>query len=334
MKLRTFILRFCLCFLGISFIGACDKTNDDLQPQHEMSTHSDKAALLHNLSTIRILAIGNSYSWDGASYLADILYHAGVSSSDYCLYIMSHDAASLEYWASRLETESVDSIHKCAGKIDMPTSKGTFANILNQNWDIVVLQQYSGYASNYSTYSPYIERLAKAIHQNSTNPNILLAWNLIHSYSSDYCAKVGISSPEQYWMGIANAASMVMDKNKFDLLIPTGTAIQNARNSTLNTEHELTRDGSHLCYGIGRYVAACTWAEALFAPVFDFNIIGNNSIIDQQFQSGLSYLDSWVPVTESNKELCQLCAYYACQNPYKITYHEDEKRKNQNKSNK
>src|SRR5690606_11638220 len=53
-----------------------------------------------------------------------------------------------------------------------------------------------------------------------------------------------------------------------DLLVPCGTAIQNARTSFIGDN--LTRDGYHLDLYIGRFVAACTWFEALFgqqAPV-------------------------------------------------------------------
>ena len=53
------------------------------------------------------------------------------------------------------------------------------------------------------------------------------------------------------------------------LIIPCGTAIQNARTSALGTD--LTRDGFHLSFAHGRYIASCTWLEA----VLGVNPIGN-----------------------------------------------------------
>ena len=44
------------------------------------------------------------------------------------------------------------------------------------------------------------------------------------------------------------------------MIIPSGTAIQNARTSVLGDT--FNRDGSHL-NKIGKYTAACTWYEAL-----------------------------------------------------------------------
>ena len=44
-------------------------------------------------------------------------------------------------------------------------------------------------------------------------------------------------------------------------VLPVGTAVQNVR-CTFDRDN-LTRDGVHLNYSIGCYLAACTWYEAL-----------------------------------------------------------------------
>lgn len=48
---------------------------------------------------------------------------------------------------------------------------------------------------------------------------------------------------------------------EIEFVIPSGTAIQNARTTFLGDN--FNRDGYHLDLGIGRYTAACTWLEAL-----------------------------------------------------------------------
>ena len=52
------------------------------------------------------------------------------------------------------------------------------------------------------------------------------------------------------------------DYPALSVLIPTGEAIQRAR--TLTGNPDLTRDGFHLDPLTGRYIAACTWFEAIF----------------------------------------------------------------------
>ena len=49
----------------------------------------------------------------------------------------------------------------------------------------------------------------------------------------------------------------ILTNDDISFVIPSGTAIQNLRTSTLGDT--LTRDGYHLSHGIGRYTAALTW---------------------------------------------------------------------------
>ena len=50
-----------------------------------------------------------------------------------------------------------------------------------------------------------------------------------------------------------------------DIIIPSGTAVQNARTSFIGDN--MDRDGYHLDLLWGRYTAACTWFETLFGHV-------------------------------------------------------------------
>ena len=54
---------------------------------------------------------------------------------------------------------------------------------------------------------------------------------------------------------------LIQANEDIDFVIPAGTAIQNARTSLLGDT--LTRDGYHLSYDVGRYIAGITWVEAL-----------------------------------------------------------------------
>lgn len=63
----------------------------------------------------------------------------------------------------------------------------------------------------------------------------------------------GVSRHLSYY---ENAKNLIPES----FIIPTGTAIQNGR---VAIGDDLTRDGKHLELSIGRYIAACTWFEAL-----------------------------------------------------------------------
>ena len=63
------------------------------------------------------------------------------------------------------------------------------------------------------------------------------------------------------YTSIVNAVKKAANLVGIKKIIPSGTAIQNARTSFIG-DH-MNRDGYHLDLTIGRYTAACTWFEAL-----------------------------------------------------------------------
>src|SRR5690606_37406433 len=73
---------------------------------------------------------------------------------------------------------------------------------------------------------------------------------------------------------IVDAAWEAKDIAGMDMVIPAGTAIQNARTSYLGDR--FTRDGYHLSLGAGRFTAAATWFEALFG-----NVLANTFVPDK-----------------------------------------------------
>lgn len=81
-------------------------------------------------------------------------------------------------------------------------------------------------------------------------------------------------------------------------LVPSGTAIQNARASWLGDN--LNRDGYHLDLKFGRYTAACTWLERL---------TGISSV-------GLHYRPAGVDAVTALT--CQMAAHRACATPYEV----------------
>src|SRR5699024_7734490 len=83
-----------------------------------------------------------------------------------------------------------------------------------------------------------------------------------------------------------------------DLIIPSGTAIQNGRTSIIGDN--FNRDGHHLNI-LGRYTASCTWFEALFGE----SVIGNTFKPDE--------------LTDYEAEIAQHAAHLAIENPDQVT---------------
>ena len=113
------------------------------------------------------------------------------------------------------------------------------------------------------------------------------------------------------YKAIANATQLMKKGSGIDVIIPSGTALQNLRNTTLNDDpYDLTRDGYHSDLGAGRYVEACTWFLTLIKPCLSaYNIEGNT----------FRPTDGKVLVNNNNVQLIWKAAQKAVQNPYEIS---------------
>ncbi|MBP5771472.1 MAG: DUF4886 domain-containing protein [Bacteroidaceae bacterium] len=265
------------------------------------------------LGHLRVLAIGNSFTEDAVYFVDDLLDSAHIDASTYSVYFVSHASASLEHWCKVAEENQPLTLTYTAGK-RMPIESGTLPEILAQDWDVITLQQKSDDAINYDSFNPWLRQLIDLALQYCPNPNVTLAWQTAWSYNDTFMTEY---SNYACWQLIILAMLKMRANDGIDLIIPVGTAIQNARNTSLNSESQLTRDGWHLDYGIGRYIAACTWVEALFAPVYGFSVIGNLAMPVMGEFPPTRYNPT--PVTEENRSIAQHCAVAAVANPFGIT---------------
>ncbi len=289
--LRQLTAMFVLCFWTVS-LTACHDADETLIISH---FHQNNP-LCDGQKRLRVLAIGNSYSKDGVAQLQGVLNAAGLDTTTYTVYVAAHDAATLKHWWEMATTDSIVALNHYAG-YHIPDTVGTLGSMLSYPWDVIVLQQYSGQAINYSTYNPSLNQLINFIVDNSTNPQLSLAWQLIWSYA-DVFSDTQPTGLER-WRLICAATKQMMTYDGIDIIIPSGTAIQLARATSLNTDLQLTRDGTHLDVYAGRYIAACTWAQALFAPVYGFDI-GDLSTTSWRYDA----------------QLCRQCAIKAVLMPF------------------
>ena len=182
--------------------------------------------------------------------------------------------------------------------------QGSLKTILHQDWDMIILQQASTDAYDWSTYQPYITKLIDIIKYECPKACIgfMLTWATI--YTGETHAP---SYSQRYEMNV-NCAKKVLHEIGIDFIVAPGTAIQNARNTSLEDADHLLRDSRHLNYGVGRYVAGCAFFDAVIAPFYGVSIIGN------------SYTTSaGTPVTDDNKLLCQQCGHAAVANMFEVT---------------
>lgn len=226
----------------------CTACGDNYEEVYEMT------------ETIKILAIGNSFSVDAMEYLWNICRRGGVKTVVLGnLYI---GGCTLEtHWSNISSGAAAYTYYKNTGGTWTTTEgKSVQAALAEEQWDIITVQQASGESGRPASFST-LPKILNFVDTNKTNPDAKIMWHMTWAYQSDSTHKsfpVYNKNQTRMYDCIQNCISTkVLPEGLINGVIPAGTAIQNLRSSYIGDT--VTRDGYHLNSAHGRYTAALTW---------------------------------------------------------------------------
>ena len=252
--------------------------------------------------TVRILAIGNSFSQDAVEqYLHELAEAEGISTIIGNMFI---GGCSLERHVKNARDNAPAYAYRKIGTDGKKREKGKMsleAVLADEDWDYVSLQQASPFSGMYETYEASLpERIEYVKARLPKKTKLMLHQTWAYASTSKHSGFKNYNCNQLImYQAIADAVKKAAKANKIKIVIPSGTAIQNARTSFIG-DH-LNRDGYHLDVKIGRYTAACTW----FERIFKHNVVGN-----PYAPEGLD---------EARKAVAQKAAHAAVKHPYKVT---------------
>lgn len=209
------------------------------------------------LLVIRVLCIGNSFSWDAVEQeLVPLCDEKNVQVEIHNLY---YGGCSLQQHAEFLLKDTAAYSHRVCTNAEPRVIKDTISlrqALQDGDYDYISLQQASHDSGIRSTYEPWLSMLVDTIR--AYQPNARICWMQTWAYSQD--AKHPDypryhNNQQEMWDSIVACTPKQLP------VIPCGTAIQLARQTKLGDS--LCRDGYHLNYVYGRYTAACVWYEMI-----------------------------------------------------------------------
>ena len=254
------------------------------------------------VTNLKVLAIGNSFSDDAVEHY---LYGLADANSDTILIgNMYIGGCSLErHYNNSVKNAPAYSYRKIVNGNKTTTPEYRLIDaIKDEDWDYISVQQVSGQSGIYESFFPYLSHLVSYIKEHATNPDVEIVMHATWAYAQDSNHKsfpnYGNDQLKMY-ESIADATQRAAKEAGIEIIIPSGTAIQNGRTSSLGDT--FCRDGYHLELNYGRYTASATWYEKLF----------NKSVV------GNSYIPS--NITPFQAKVAQNAAHLAVENPYKVT---------------
>ena len=256
---------FCLllCLLLSVACAACGEA-----PTETTAPPAETKPALFEGNSLKILAIGNSFSNDTTEFLYDIAQAEGLTNIVIGrLYI---GGCSLERHAGNAQSgkAAYDYYKNTTGKWEKTENTTLLQGIQDEDWDIITLQQSSGKSGQPDTYGTYLTQLIDYVKANRTNPNAKMVWHMTWAYQSDSThadfANYGGNQMTMYNAITKAVKEQIIPNENFVAVIPAGTAVQNARTTFFGDN--MTRDGFHLSF-IGRLVASYTWYAVLTGVV-------------------------------------------------------------------
>lgn len=215
--------------------------------------------------TLKILAIGNSFSEDAIeNYLYDLAKAANKKIVIGNMYI---PGASIEQHVNNSKDDKATYSYRKTDKDGTKTSTKDISisqAIQDEDWDYISLQQASHYSGQYNTIEKDLPALISYV--NGLKPEkakLIYHQTWAYQHDSDHTGFANYNNNQlEMYNAIADASKKVNKSKQFSFIVPAGTAIQNARTSSIGDN--FTRDGYHLQLDYGRFAAACTWYEKLF----------------------------------------------------------------------
>lgn len=254
--------------------------------------------------TLKVLFVGNSFSVDTSRYLYQIASDAGLRLKIGDAWIGGLHLSEM-YTYSSCNLKKFTYLENSNGTWKTMRSGGStlwrLADVLKRSrWDVIIINQYSADAGNMGSFysngsvrgDSFLSMVAGYIHKRC--PDASLGYNMTWAFprkseAANFSTIYGGSQKQMYRM-ICDTTKVLLEglqKNEgpmqvygsqkatvravakgtdlIDFMIPTGTAIQNARSSYMGDT--LNRDHKHLSLNYGRYIAGLCAAASLGIPI-------------------------------------------------------------------
>lgn len=252
----------------------------------------------------KILCIGNSFSEDTVRYAAEMARSAGCYDVAVVnLYIggcpihKHNEHVQEDTPIYRYDRNVGDGWHYGA---DYKISSA----IREELWDWIVIQHGSSYGGRYTEEGAYSDLPAlvdkiRSLASADTKIAFNMTWTGEETHNHVEMQKFHRNQRKLFEAICDITQRMVGNVDGIDRIVPTGTAVQNARTTAL--KDGITRDGYHLSYDLGRYLAGMVLLKSLFG-------IPCERI-------------PWKPetVTEQERDLVMRAIREAVSNPFSIT---------------
>ena len=306
-RFRTAVLIFlCLCTLSLY---ACTGTPGT------QNTKDGKP--LCDGNTLKILAITSSAGLNTTELLGDIALAEGCTNVIVGR-LYASGCSLIQHISNAQNNTKFYEYTKFTNGTWASATKNTSMQegLKDEDWDIIFIQQGAAQAPLAYTYhmngKSYVNTLIKLIRDQIQRSDVPFVWNMTWAFQSDSTQPVFVDNFKKDQMAMYNSIlnavkEQIVPINEIHAIIPSGTAIQNARTSFIGDT--LTKDTYHL-NNLGRVIAGYT----LYSILTEKEITAVNVDVVSSFD-----ISGYHVLTDEEKQVIVEAVNAAIAKPYEIT---------------
>ena len=243
--------------------------------------------------TVRILAIGNSFSEDAVEQnLHEIAAADGIDLIIGNMYI---GGCTIDRHVGNVRSDSDDYAYRKIGVNGVKKETAHYRlsqAIKDEKWDYVSVQQASGVSGVFESYAQLPELVAW-VRENAPGAEVVFHQTWAYASDSQHPEFPNYDRDQRKMTEMIKFASTRnARKARINTIIPCLEAIRIARES--NPETSITRDGYHLDKRFGRYVAAATWYATLSGKRVSGNSYCPEKVTEKELKSAQRAADAAV----------------------------------------
>lgn len=282
----------------------------------------DPNAPLTDGNTLKLLAITSSFGLNTTEYLYDIAMTEGFT--EVIVARLYTSGCTLEKHINFAENNTPG--YQYTKRTDSGWTEIKEVNmrygIMDEDWDVIFIQQSATESPLPNTYADYVPRLIEYVRQHK--PDARFVWNMTWAFDPE-CGRAVFndtfagSQELMYNALVSTVKEQIIDaKVDVDRIIPSGTAIQNARaagSPKLTREMQTATSVDHIHLNpLGRVISG----YALFATITDCAEL--KAINLENVPQAYHYPnDPQLTMTEETKTLILNAVNNALKNPYEVT---------------
>lgn len=306
------IFAFLLCIVTVFSLCACGAPAEGgEQTTTTQSAPVDDSPLCDG-KTLKMLVISSSFGMNTTNYLYEIAKDQGCTEIIVARLFLAE--CTLRTHVTNINSNAMAyTYQKRFSDEDWTVMQNITMEygILDEDWDIIFLQHSAEGAAQRETYKDYIPKMISYIDSKKTNPNARYVWNMTWAFPGDSTnalfQSLGSDQMKHYETIVAATQEHVVPVKEFAAIIPSGTAVQNARTSKIGDT--LNRDSMHL-NSLGYIIAGlATYATLTGKPIESLGI--------SQFPAS-TYTSNYI-ITDEYKQIVIEAANAALENPFQVT---------------